>query len=116
MAYEIVRSRDSVNDLDVIFDHLIESYINLGDPPAEAVNRAADRIREIRADMDTIASAPFQGTILTYMAAGLRSVTKNKAVFYFDVDGPAEIVNILAVFFGDQDHRRHMLKRLGRMD
>jgi plasmid stabilization system protein ParE len=116
MAFEIVRSHDSIKDLDLIFDHLVASYSNLGDAPADAVNRAAGRIRIIRAEMESIANAPYQGTVLNHMAIGLRSVTKNNAAFYFDVDGPAQTVRILAIFFGGQDHRQHMLKRLGNME
>jgi plasmid stabilization system protein ParE len=115
MAFEIVRSRDSLKDLNLIFDHLVDTYISLGDAPADAVNRAADRIRVIRADMNAIANPPYQGTLLNHMAAGLRCVAKNNAAFYFDVEGSAQVVRILAIFFGGQDHRRHMLKRLGRM-
>jgi len=115
MAFEIVRSRDSLKGLNLIFDHLVDSYVGLGDAPADAVNRAADRIRTIRADMNAIANAPYQGTLLNQMAARVGCVTKNNAAFYFDVDGSAQVVRVLAIFFAGQDHRRHMLKRLGRM-
>ena len=116
MVFEIVRSRDSIKDLELIFDHLVESYVNLGDTPADATNRAADRIRAIRADMQAIANAPHQGTLLSPIAMGLRSVTKNRAIFYFDVDDERQLVVVLAVFFGGQDHRQHMLRRLGSSD
>ena len=43
---------------------------------------------------------------------GLRRLTKNQAVFYFNVDEGEKTVRILAVFFGGQDHLRHMLTRL----
>ena len=115
MAFEIVRSRDSIKDLDLIFDHLVESYNRLGEARADAVNLAVSRIHTIRADMNAIARAPYQGTLLDHMAVGLRSVTKHKAIFYFDVDGSAQVVSILAIFFSGQDHRRHMLRRLGKM-
>ena len=115
MAFEIVRSRDSIKDLGLIFDHLVTSYSSFGDAPADAVNRAADRIRVIEAEMESIANAPHQGTVLNHMAMGLRSVTKDQAVFYFNVDDGAQLVRILAIFFGGQDHRRHMLMRLSRM-
>jgi toxin ParE1/3/4 len=39
-------------------------------------------------------------------------VTKQRAVFYFDVDDDQRLVRILAVFFGGQDHQRAMLRRL----
>ena len=115
MAFEVVRSRNSIKDLDLIFDHLVESYMRLGEASADAVNLAANRIRTIRADMNAIGRAPYQGTLLDHMAVGLRSVTKNKAIFYFDVDDSAQIVSILAIFFSGQDHRRHMSRRLSTM-
>ena len=115
MAFEIARSRNSIKDLDVIFDHLVESYVRLGETPADAVIIAANRVDRIRADMNAIARAPYQGTLLDHIAVGLRSVTKNKAVFYFDIDDAAQIVSILAIFFSGQDHRRHMQRRLGKM-
>lgn len=116
MTFEIVRSRNSIKDLDLIFDHLVESYIRLGETPADAAELAANRIGTIRADMNAIARAPHQGTLLDHMAVGLRSITKNKAIFYFDVDDTAQIVSILAIFFSGQDHRRHMQRRLGKLN
>lgn len=114
MAFRISRSRDSIQDLEIIFDHLVRSYINLGDSTADAFERAANRIRAIEADMETISKAPHQGTLHNLLADDLRVVTKNQAIFYFDIDEDAEVIRILAVFFGGQDHQRHMLKRLGR--
>ena len=36
----------------------------------------------------------------------------DRAIYWFDVDEAARKVRILAVFFGGQDHVRHMLVRL----
>ena len=33
-------------------------------------------------------------------------------MFWFDVDDGREVVRVLAVFFGGEDHVRHMLARL----
>lgn len=112
MAYEIVRSTAIDRDLGLILDHLIDSYIALGDPPADAFERAAERIRMIEADMNALAQAPHQGMLRPEIMPGLRHVTKNRAIFYFDVDDANRIVRVLAIFFGGQDHQRHMLKRL----
>jgi plasmid stabilization system protein ParE len=112
MAFRLIRSRNSIKDLELIFDHLVESHVNLGDSPADAVTRATNRVRAIKADMNTIAVSSYRGTLLDRMATGLRSVTKNRALSYFDVDDKAQVVRILAIFFGGQDHQRHMLGRL----
>lgn len=42
----------------------------------------------------------------------LRHVTKYRAVFYFTTDETNETVRVLGVFFGGQDHRRHLLARI----
>ncbi|OHV79449.1 type II toxin-antitoxin system RelE/ParE family toxin [Rhizobium sp. LCM 4573] len=112
MAYEIVRSTAIDLDLSLILGHLVVSYVTLGDPPAHAFERAAERIRAIEADMETLARTPHEGALWPQIAPGLRHVTKNRTIFYFDVDDPNRIVRVLAIFFGGQDHQRHMLKRL----
>ncbi|MGY5779560.1 type II toxin-antitoxin system RelE/ParE family toxin [Rhizobium sp. LEGMi135b] len=114
MVFRVVRSADSDRDLGLILDHLIEAYIALGDPLPDAFDRAAARIHAIEADMEALAQAPYQETLLPSVASGLRQVTKNRAIFYFDVDDDRQLVRVLAIFFGGQDHRRWFLKRLGQ--
>lgn len=113
MVFEVVRSRDSDRDLEIVFDHLAETYRALGDPVAVALERAAARVRAIEDAMESLGRAPFRGTLRADLLSGLRQVTKDRAVFYFRVDQAAGQVRILAVFFG-QDHGAHMLRRLGR--
>jgi toxin ParE1/3/4 len=115
MVFEIQRSQASLRDLEMIFDHLVESYIRLGETETDAVNFAVNRLNAIRDDMNSISRAPFQGTLLDSIASGLRSVTKSKAIFYFVADADEQVVRIMAAFFGGQDHRRHMVRRLGMM-
>jgi len=113
MAFEVVRSRASDRDLERIFDHLVESHQALGDVVGDALERAAARVRAIEDDMEGLGAAPFQGTLREDLLPGLRQVTKNRAVFYFLIDADAGQVRILAIFFGGQDHRAQMLRRLG---
>lgn len=112
MAFEVVRSLESDRDFRLIIRHLIDSYVNLGDPLPDAIQRAADRARAIETEIDTIALAPYQGTLLPHLRPGLRSVTKNRAIVYFDIDDVAQQVRIFAIFFGGQNHRQHILERL----
>jgi plasmid stabilization system protein ParE len=114
MAFEVIRSLESDRDLRLIIRHLIDSYVALGEPLPDAIQRASARARTIEAEIDTIAHAPHQGTLLPYLGPTVRSVTKNRAVFYFEIDETKQTVRILAMFFGGQNHRDHMLKRLGR--
>lgn len=96
----------------MIFDHLVESYQALGDDSIAAFDRAVSRAEAIKAEMRALGSAPFQGTLRNDLMPGLRHVTKNRTIYYFVADDDARTVRILAVFFGGQDHQRHMLTRL----
>ncbi|MGC9371097.1 MAG: type II toxin-antitoxin system RelE/ParE family toxin [Paracoccaceae bacterium] len=112
MAYRVLRSADTDRDLEAIFDFLFDAALALGESPETALERAAARLLAIEAAMAGLGRAPHQGTLRPEIAPGLRHVTKDRAVFYFDVDDAAELVRVLAVFFGGQDHRRRMLLRL----
>lgn len=114
MAFEVLRSRAADRDLELIFDHLVETYQALGDPVAEAVERAATRVRAIEDAMEALGAAPFQGTLRPEFLDGLRQVTKDRAVIYFVADEATGQVRVLAVFFGGQDHLARMLRRIGR--
>jgi plasmid stabilization system protein ParE len=115
VAYEIVRSRQCDRDLSLIFDHLFRTYVALGEPDTDAFGRAVERIRAIEGDMFALARAPHQGTLRSDVLPGLRQVTKHQAIFYFENVEEQLLVRVLAVFFGGQDHQRHMLKRLSGM-
>lgn len=112
MKYEVVRARDADRDLASIFDFLISAYVEFGETEDTAIDNAARRVRRIESAMLKLADAPHQGTLRPELLPGLRSVTKHRAILYFDVDDDRRIVRVLAVFFGGQDHQRLMLKRL----
>lgn len=112
MAYRVIRSTATDLDLDFILDFLVGAYRDFGDPVEDAFERAAARIRGIEADMKAVGEMPRQGTLMQEIMAGLRHVTKNHAILYFNIDEGEKVVRILAVFIGSQDHRRHMLRRL----
>lgn len=101
-------------DLDQIFDHLMDSYIQFGDNPETAFERASSRLDDIVEDISALGSVPHQGTLQPHVLPRLRRVTKNRAVVYFDVDDDQARVEVLAVFFGGQDHQQHMIKRIGK--
>lgn len=112
MTYKVERLRQAIDDLDALFDFLVESHLHFGESLEAAVDRATDRVERVKADMRALGKTPHQGTLLPHLAPGLRSVTKDRAVFYFSVDDEAGVVRVLAVFFGSQDHQRGMLRRL----
>jgi plasmid stabilization system protein ParE len=113
MAYKVMRSEEADHDLELIFDHLVESYVTFGEPLPDAFDTAIKRIAAIETDMEDLSRAPYQGTLHRNIRPNLRHIAKNQAVFYFEVDDEDLSIRILAVFFGGQDHQRHMLKRLG---
>ncbi|GES41103.1 hypothetical protein FBZ98_104484 [Rhizobium sp. ERR 922] len=55
MVFKVVRSADCDRDLGLIFDHLIESYIALGDLLTDAFDRGAARLHAIEGDMEALA-------------------------------------------------------------
>ena len=111
MRYAVERSRDVARDLAMIFDFLVTSFETFGEDSEAAHERAAERIRAIDESILSLGAVPHQGTLREDILPGLRSVTKDRAVFYFDVDDERRVVHVLAVFFGGQDHQRRMLAR-----
>lgn len=112
MRFRVERGREALRDLKRIHDFLFDSYMHFGDSPEEALDRADERLKAIGATMRALAARPRQGTLHPQLMPGLRSVTKDRAVFYFTIDEEKHVVRVLAVFFGGQDHRREMLKRM----
>ncbi len=89
--------------------------MSFGVPFADAKRRATARVLKIRDHMNALAARPHRGTLRSALLPDLRSVTKDRAIFYFTVDDEAQLVRVLAVFFGGQDHQRAMLKRLRKL-
>lgn len=112
MAYKVERSEASDRDLETIFDFLFEAALGFGEDEETAFERASMRILEIEDAMAALGEVPHQGTLHPDFSDGLRSVTKGRAIFYFDVDDTEHLVQVLAIFFGGQDHQRRMLLRL----
>lgn len=111
-GFDVVRSRGCERDLELIFDHLFDAFVDLGDAPPEAFERAAARVRAIEGELARLGNVPMQGTLVPRVMPGLRHVTKDKATFYFIADDPTRTVRVLAVFFSGQDHAARILSRL----
>jgi toxin ParE1/3/4 len=111
-SYRLERSPQIGRDLRDILWFVMRSNVQFGEPFERAKLSAAARIERIEAEMEKLASVPHQGTLHPLLTPGLRSVTKDRAIFYFLVDDEAQVVRVLAVFFGGQDHQRLMLRRL----
>ena len=105
-------SADAERDFELIFDHLVESYLEFGDDNDVALERAVQRIRDIQVSANKLALLPKQGTLRSDILEGLCFVRFEKAAFWFVPGEGQKTVRVLAVFFGAQDHIRRMLVRL----
>jgi plasmid stabilization system protein ParE len=112
MRFSLVRGEHVDRDLEDIFDFLFDSYVQFGEDPDVALERAAERIAHIEDALERVVRTPHQGTLCPDLWLGLRSVTKDRAIFYFAVDDDARLVRVLAIFFGEQEHQRAMLRRI----
>lgn len=112
MAYRIEFSADAERDFGLIFEHLYASYSALGESAAEALDHAERRTLAIRAAVARIALAPHRGERHDGLLPGLRHLSLERAIYWFEVDGQMQRVRVLAVFFGGQDHVHLMLERL----
>ena len=99
-------------DFELIFNHILQSYQEFGDDIETAFNRAQRRIGDIQSSAINLAKMPFQGTLRPDILPGIRFVWHDKAVFWFVAQDDRKVVQVLAVFFGSQDHIRHMMARL----
>jgi plasmid stabilization system protein ParE len=106
--YRVSRAADVTRDLNLIKEHLVQSYQAFGDDPATAMDRAAARIYEALGYMRTFTAPPHRGTENPKIRLGIRTVTDKSFVFHFEIDEPSSEVRILAIFFGGADHRRQI--------
>jgi len=116
MAFAIEFSTESERDFEAIFDHLFESYVGFGESTQEALRHASLRVTGMRNAVAALATFPLQGTARDDVRPGARHLAIDRSVYWFEVDSAAKKVRILAIFFGGQDHVRHMLVRLLRDD
>lgn len=85
MRWYSVRSAAAVTrELDLIEDHLVQVYQSFGDDLESATERAAARINEALACMRTFESRPHRGTEHSDIQSGIRTVTSNKFILYFE--------------------------------
>lgn len=114
MAYRIEPSEAAGRDLETIFDFLIESYLSLGDAAEEAVDRAAARLHRIEEALESLRHFPHRATADPDLPAGVRSLTREGAILYFEIGEDAPVIRVLAIFLAGEDHRRRMLLRAVR--
>ena len=112
MPYRIEFAEASERDLELIFDHLFESYLGFGESTVHALEHAAERMRDIRVAAESLTLFPEHGIARGDVLPGLRFMVMDRAIYWYDVDDRAQAVRVLGMFFGGQDHIRRMLIRL----
>lgn len=117
MALEILRARGCARDLAVILDQLVDGYRALGDTTAEALARAAARVRAIEAAMAGLGRTAFLARRRDDVVPGLRQIVAERAVYSFVVDEAAGEIRVLAILLAAgpaaPDLRTQLLARLG---
>ena len=112
MAFRLEFAAEAERDFGLIFDHLLRSYLDFGESLESALDRAESRIAETRVAAERILTTPHRGERHDDILPGLRHLAIGRVIYWFNVDEPRETVRVLAVFFGGQDHVRHMMARL----
>ena len=110
--YKVLRATSITNDLDLIEQHLTESYQSFGEDPENAMDRAAARIEEALEYLRTFATHPHRGTEYPTIRPGIRTVINKSFIFYFEIDEASSEVRHLAIFFSGANHRRQIMDRL----
>lgn len=105
-------SADVERDFELIFDHLFDAYIELGDSGDEALERTAERIRKLRVEIDRLVDTPYIGTLRPDIHPGIRFLQRDKAAVWFLPVEHSRTIIVAAIFYGAQDHIRHMLARM----
>jgi len=108
----VVFAVEATNDLVLITEYLTQAYSGFGEPLVEAHYHAQERIEAIITAAERLATAPLRGESHDDLLAGLRHLALDRAVYWFRPHAEQREIQVLAVFFGGQDHQRHMLVRL----
>lgn len=96
----------------LIAEYLNQSYCGFGEPLAEANRHAQLRIEAIVSAADPLSTAPLRGESRDDLMPGLRHLALDRSVYWFRPCAEQREIQVLAVFFGRQDHQRRMLVRL----
>jgi plasmid stabilization system protein ParE len=113
-TYRVRRSLATDRDLELITDFLFETYMGFGEHPDEAFARTEARLTAIEDLMLSLAEQPHRASPRDDVLPGLRMLTRDRVVLYFDIDEAEREVRVLGIFFGGRDHHRAMLSRLAR--
>ena len=115
MRFRIEFSAEAERDYALIFDHMFESCRSFGTRVEAALDHCEDRIRNIRTGTDQLGVAPYRGEGHDDLLLGLRQLTINRAICWFDLSEAEQRARArVQFFFGSKHYVRHMLARLLR--
>jgi toxin ParE1/3/4 len=107
-----VFAAEAINDLVLITEYLTQAYSGFGKPLVETQYHAQERIEAIITAAERLATAPLRGESHDDLLPCLRYLALDRAETWFRVLAKQREVQVLAVFFGGQDHQRCMMVRL----
>ena len=110
--WPVVFAAEAVNDLLLITEYLAQAYCSFGEALVEAKCHAQVRIEAIITTAERLATAPLRGESHDDLLPGLRHLALDRAVYWFRARDEQREIQVLAVFFGGQDHQRRMMVRL----
>jgi plasmid stabilization system protein ParE len=110
--WTVVFAVEAINGLVLITEYLTQAYSGFGEALVEAQHHALERIEAIITAAERLATAPFRGESHDDLLPGLRYLALDRAVTWFRARAEQRVVQVLAVFFGGQDHQRCMMVRL----
>lgn len=105
-------SKEAKRDFELIFDHLFSSYVELGDPVEDAVERAAGRLAKLRIGIGKLVDTPYIGTLRPDIHPEIRFLRRDNAAVWFLPIEDRRRIEIIAIFYGAQNHVRRMLARM----
>jgi plasmid stabilization system protein ParE len=111
-TWTVVFAVEAINGLVLITEYLTQAYSGFGEPLVEAQYHAQERIESIITAAERLATAPLRGESHDDLLPGLRHLALDRAVTWFRARAEQREVQVLAVFFGGQDHQRCMMVRL----
>jgi len=101
--WTVVFAAEAINDLVLITDYLTQAYYGFVEPLVEAHSHAQVSIEAIITAAERLATAPLRGESHGAL---------DRAAYWFCSRAEQREIQVLAVFFGGQDHQRRMLVRL----
>ena len=107
--WTVVFAAEAINDLVLITDYLTQAYWGFGEPQAEAHSHSRLRIEAIITAAERLAPAPLRGESHDDLLPGLRHLALDRAVYWFRPRSEQREIQVLAMFFGGQDHLRCLL-------